>query len=133
MKMSMHARVQRKKFKIVECKDDSPSVIQRKTFVLKITDIVFFYINNYSAKCHMTHTSLHAAGRSDGYEHLLVLLRSVTYTSYTRVHQMKEFLKFFISIVFNTLMFMPDSHFFLILPVCMNSHCCMQDFIVRGL
>jgi len=97
-----------KNSKLVEYKHDSPSVIQRKTFVLKVTDTVFFYVN-YSAKCHMTHTSLHAADRSDEYEHLLVLLRSVIYTSYTRVHQMKEFLTFFVSVVFNTLMFMPDS------------------------
>jgi len=123
----------RKNSKSVECKHDRPIVIQRKTFVLKITDIVFLYVNNCSAKSHMTHTSLHAAGRSDGYGHLLVILRSVTYTSCTRVHQVKEFFKFFILVVFNTLMFVPDSHFFLILPVCMNSHCCMHDFIVRGM
>jgi hypothetical protein len=122
-----------KNSKSVECKHDKPIVIQRKTFVLKITVNLFLYVNNYSAKCHMTHTSLHTAGRSDGYEHLLAILRSVTYTSCTSVHQVKEFLKFFISVVFNPLMFMPDCHFFLILPVCMNSHCSMQDFIVRGI
>jgi hypothetical protein len=121
-----------KNSKSVECKHDRTIIIQRKTCVLKITDIVFLYVNNYSAKCHVTHTSLHVAGRSDGYEHLLMILRSVTYTSCTRVHQVKEFFKFFISVFFNTLTFVPDCHFFLILPVCMNSHCCMQDFIVRG-
>ena len=56
---------------------------EKKTF--------FFNVYNYSAKCHMTHASLHAAGRSDGYEHLLVILKSVTYTSCTRVQQVKEF------------------------------------------
>lgn len=67
-----------KSTKSVECKHDSPIVIQRNKFVLKITDIVFLYVSSYGAKCHMTHTSLHAAGGIDGYEHLLAILRSVT-------------------------------------------------------
>jgi hypothetical protein len=59
----------------------------------------------------MTHTSLLAAGRSDGYEHLLVILISVTYTSCSGVHQVKESFKLFISVGFNTQMFMPDCDF----------------------
>jgi hypothetical protein len=128
--MAMLAHMQRKKFEI-------SGVYTWLAPCRTVKDICFennrlFFTSATVVQNAMWHTSLHAVGRSDGYERFLEILISVTCISCTGVH-LKESFKFFITIGFNTEMFMANCHFFLILSVCSNSHCCMQDFIVRGL